>query len=73
MSCLQEEEGDSLHHSTSPLCRAQGELPAGQDGLKGPYEREPMPKGRAGPVAGRMQAPQAPAQQYYQQVNGLWQ
>ncbi|KAM4781806.1 protein transport protein Sec31A isoform 14-T15 [Cyanocitta cristata] len=50
------------------LCRAQGELPAGQDGLKGPYEREPMPKGRAGPVAGRMQAPQAPAQQYYQQV-----
>ncbi|NXB26601.1 SC31A protein, partial [Rhagologus leucostigma] len=49
------------------LCRAQGELPVGQDNLKGPYEREPMPKGRAGPVAGRMQAPQAPAQQYYQQ------
>ncbi|NXB27767.1 SC31A protein, partial [Eulacestoma nigropectus] len=49
------------------LCRAQGELPVGQDSLKGPYEREPMPKGRAGPVAGRMQAPQAPAQQYYQQ------
>ncbi|NXE92503.1 SC31A protein, partial [Menura novaehollandiae] len=49
------------------LCRAQGELPVGQDGLKGPYEREPMPKGRAGPMAGRMQAPQAPAQQYYQQ------
>ncbi|NWS99504.1 SC31A protein, partial [Mionectes macconnelli] len=49
------------------LCRAQGELPAGQDGLKRPYEREPMAKGRAGPVAGRMQTPQAPAQQYYQQ------
>ncbi|NWY99849.1 SC31A protein, partial [Loxia curvirostra] len=49
------------------LCRAQGELPAGQDGLKAPYEREPMAKGRAGPTAGRMQAPQAPAQQYYQQ------
>ncbi|NWH87885.1 SC31A protein, partial [Aegithalos caudatus] len=49
------------------LCRAQGELPVGQDGLKGPYEREPMAKGRAGPVAARMQAPQAPAQQYYQQ------
>ncbi|NWI77473.1 SC31A protein, partial [Dryoscopus gambensis] len=49
------------------LCRAQGELPVGQDGLKGTYEREPVPKGRAGPVAGRMQAPQAPAQQYYQQ------
>ncbi|XP_066042704.1 protein transport protein Sec31A isoform X9 [Chamaea fasciata] len=50
------------------LCRAQGELPVGQDTLKGPYEREAMAKGRAGPVAGRMQAPQAPAQQYYQQV-----
>ncbi|NWW70919.1 SC31A protein, partial [Climacteris rufus] len=49
------------------LCRAQGELPVGPDCLKGPYEREPMPKGRAGPMAGRMQAPQAPAQQYYQQ------
>ncbi|NXA91995.1 SC31A protein, partial [Melanocharis versteri] len=49
------------------LCRAQGELPVGQDSLKGPHEREPMPRGRAGPVAGRMQAPQAPAQQYYQQ------
>ncbi|NWS27031.1 SC31A protein, partial [Polioptila caerulea] len=49
------------------LCRAQGELPVGQDGLKAPYEREPMLKGRPGPVAGRMQAPQAPAQQYYQQ------
>ncbi|NXW74533.1 SC31A protein, partial [Hirundo rustica] len=49
------------------LCRAQGELPVGQHGLKGPYEREPTAKGRAGPAAGRMQAPQAPAQQYYQQ------
>ncbi|NXR35000.1 SC31A protein, partial [Zosterops hypoxanthus] len=49
------------------LCRAQGELPVGQDGLKAPYEREPVPKGRAAPAAGRMQAPQAPAQQYYQQ------
>ncbi|NXP40062.1 SC31A protein, partial [Leiothrix lutea] len=49
------------------LCRAQGELPVGQDGLKGPYERDPMAKGRAAPGAGRMQAPQAPAQQYYQQ------
>ncbi|XP_063271216.1 protein transport protein Sec31A isoform X11 [Prinia subflava] len=50
------------------LCRAQGELPVGQDGPKAPCEREPVPKGRAGPVAGRMQAPQVPAQQYYQQV-----
>ncbi|EMP30378.1 Protein transport protein Sec31A [Chelonia mydas] len=50
------------------LCRAQGELPMGQEAPKSPYEREPMPKGRAGPVAGQMQMPQGPAQQYYQQV-----
>ncbi|XP_068260340.1 protein transport protein Sec31A isoform X10 [Nyctibius grandis] len=50
------------------LCRAQGELPVGQEALKAPYERQPMPKGQAGPVAGQMQGPQAPAQQYYQQV-----
>ncbi|NXV52105.1 SC31A protein, partial [Uria aalge] len=49
------------------LCRAQGELPVGQEAFKTPYERQPMPKGRAGPVAGQMQGPQAPAQQYYQQ------
>ncbi|NXW45513.1 SC31A protein, partial [Nyctiprogne leucopyga] len=51
------------------LCRAQGELPVGQEAVKAPYERQPMPKGRAGPVAGQMQGPQAPAQQYYQQVD----
>ncbi|KAM6205892.1 protein transport protein Sec31A isoform 11-T12 [Sarcoramphus papa] len=50
------------------LCRAQGELTVGQEALKAPYERQPMPKGRAGPVGGQMQGPQAPAQQYYQQV-----
>ncbi|XP_009885849.1 PREDICTED: protein transport protein Sec31A isoform X1 [Charadrius vociferus] len=49
------------------LCRAQGELPVGQEALKAPYERQPMPKGQAGPVVGQMQGPQAPAQQYYQQ------
>ncbi|NXT54864.1 SC31A protein, partial [Pluvianellus socialis] len=49
------------------LCRAQGELPVGQEALKAPYERQPMPKGQAGPVAGQMQGPQVPAQQYYQQ------
>ncbi|NXF49458.1 SC31A protein, partial [Oceanites oceanicus] len=49
------------------LCRAQGELPVGQEVLKAPYERQTMPKGQAGPVAGQMQGPQAPAQQYYQQ------
>ncbi|NWR16268.1 SC31A protein, partial [Emberiza fucata] len=48
------------------LCRAQGQLPAGQE-LKAAHEREPVAKGRAGPAAGRMQAPQAPAPQYYQQ------
>ncbi|XP_075277287.1 protein transport protein Sec31A isoform X4 [Opisthocomus hoazin] len=50
------------------LCRAQGELPVGQQVLKALYERQPMPKGRAGPVAGQIQGPQTPAQQYYQQV-----
>ncbi|XP_068536664.1 protein transport protein Sec31A isoform X14 [Anas acuta] len=50
------------------LCRAQGELPARQEAVKAPYDRQPMPKGRAGAVAGQMQGPQAPAQQYYQQV-----
>uniref|UniRef100_A0A8C0FNM8 Protein transport protein Sec31A n=1 Tax=Bubo bubo TaxID=30461 RepID=A0A8C0FNM8_BUBBB len=49
------------------LCRARGELPVGQEALKAPYERQPVPKGRAGPVAEQMQGPQAPAQQYYQQ------
>uniref|UniRef100_A0A8B9PVU8 Protein transport protein Sec31A n=1 Tax=Apteryx owenii TaxID=8824 RepID=A0A8B9PVU8_APTOW len=53
------------------LCRAQGELPVGQEALKAPYERQPMPKARAGSVAGQIQGPQAPAQQYYQQVSGL--
>uniref|UniRef100_A0A8D2NG68 Protein transport protein Sec31A n=1 Tax=Zonotrichia albicollis TaxID=44394 RepID=A0A8D2NG68_ZONAL len=49
------------------LCRAQGQLPAGQE-LQAPHEREPVARGRAGPMPGRMQAPQAAAQQYYQQV-----
>lgn len=51
------------------LCRAQGELPAGQEAIKAPYERQPMPKDQAGPVAGQVPGPQASAQQYYQQVN----
>lgn len=55
------------------LCRAQGELPARQEAVKAPYDRQPMPKGRAGAVAGQMQGPQAPAQQYYQQVTVFWQ
>ncbi|NXN27125.1 SC31A protein, partial [Nycticryphes semicollaris] len=53
------------------LCRAQGEVPVGQEAFKTPYERQPMPKGRAGPVAGQLQGPQAPAQQYYQQGDNL--
>ncbi|KAM9378069.1 protein transport protein Sec31A isoform 3-T3 [Phaethornis superciliosus] len=48
------------------LFRAQGELPVGQEPFK--FERQPIPKGQAAPVAGQMQRPQAPAQQYYQQV-----
>ncbi|KAM6120439.1 protein transport protein Sec31A isoform 5-T5 [Pterocles gutturalis] len=49
------------------LCKAQGELPVGQEALRAPRERQPVPKGRTGPVAGHMQGPQAPALQYYQQ------
>ncbi|XP_050801075.1 protein transport protein Sec31A isoform X14 [Gopherus flavomarginatus] len=49
------------------LCRARGELPVGQETPKSPYEREPVPKGRAGPLAGQMQMTQGPVQQYYQQ------
>uniref|UniRef100_A0A669Q184 Protein transport protein Sec31A n=1 Tax=Phasianus colchicus TaxID=9054 RepID=A0A669Q184_PHACC len=49
------------------LCRAQGELPAGQEAIRAPYERQPMPKDQAGPVAGQVPGPQTSAQQYYQQ------
>ncbi|NXY86353.1 SC31A protein, partial [Alcedo cyanopectus] len=49
------------------LCRAQEELPVGQEALKAHYERQPMPKGQAVPMAGQVQGPQAPAHQYYQQ------
>ncbi|XP_069711741.1 protein transport protein Sec31A isoform X11 [Phaenicophaeus curvirostris] len=50
------------------LCRAQGELQLGQEVLKAPYERQPTPKGQVDFVAGQMQGPQGPSQQYYQQV-----
>ncbi|NXP51040.1 SC31A protein, partial [Heliornis fulica] len=49
------------------LCRAQGKMPAGQETPKAPYEREAVPRGRAGPVPGQVQGAPAPAQQYYQQ------
>ncbi|XP_060103105.1 protein transport protein Sec31A isoform X7 [Heteronotia binoei] len=50
------------------ICRAQGELPAGQEAPKTPYERQPVDKGRGGHAAGQMQMPQVPSQQYYQQA-----
>ncbi|XP_077157149.1 protein transport protein Sec31A isoform X3 [Paroedura picta] len=53
------------------ICRAQGEIPTGQEAPKAPYERQPVDKGRGGQAAGQMQVPQvpqAPSQQYYQQV-----
>ncbi|KAJ6657468.1 hypothetical protein lerEdw1_002403 [Lerista edwardsae] len=50
------------------ICRAQGELPMGQEAPKTPYERQAAAKGRVGPAPGPMQVPPAPTQQYYQQV-----
>ncbi|XP_029799946.1 protein transport protein Sec31A isoform X5 [Suricata suricatta] len=47
------------------LCRAQGQPVPGQESPKIPYERQQLPKGRPGPVAGHTQMPRVPAQQYY--------
>uniref|UniRef100_A0A8C4MAK6 Protein transport protein Sec31A n=1 Tax=Equus asinus asinus TaxID=83772 RepID=A0A8C4MAK6_EQUAS len=47
------------------LCRAQGEPTLGQESPKIPYERQQLPKGRPGPVAGHTQMPRVPTQQYY--------
>lgn len=47
------------------LCRAQGEPGPGQESPKAPFERQQLPKGRPGPVAGHAQMPRVPAQQYY--------
>ncbi|XP_072798676.1 protein transport protein Sec31A isoform X3 [Vicugna pacos] len=48
------------------LCRAQGEpVPGQQESSKIPYERQQLPKGRPGPVAGHTQMPRVPTQQYY--------
>ncbi|XP_054438315.1 protein transport protein Sec31A isoform X6 [Pteronotus mesoamericanus] len=47
------------------LCRAQGEPLPGQESPKVPYERQPLPKGRLGPIAGHTQMPRVPTQQYY--------
>ncbi|XP_060043943.1 protein transport protein Sec31A isoform X11 [Erinaceus europaeus] len=47
------------------LCRAQGEPAPGQESPKIPYEKQQLPKGRTGPIAGHPQMPRTSAQQYY--------
>ncbi|XP_025743038.1 protein transport protein Sec31A isoform X15 [Callorhinus ursinus] len=47
------------------LCRAQGQPVPGRESPKIPYERQQLPKGRPGPMAGHSQMPRVPAQQYY--------
>ncbi|XP_064440773.1 protein transport protein Sec31A isoform X25 [Mirounga angustirostris] len=47
------------------LCRAQGQPVPGQESPKIPYERQQLPKGRPGPMAGHSQTPRVPTQQYY--------
>ncbi|XP_031192811.1 protein transport protein Sec31A isoform X8 [Mastomys coucha] len=47
------------------LCRAQGKPVPGQESSKNPYERQPLSKGRPGPVAGHPQMPRVQTQQYY--------
>ncbi|XP_063466375.1 protein transport protein Sec31A isoform X28 [Symphalangus syndactylus] len=47
------------------LCRAQGEPVAGYESPKIPYEKQQLPKGRPGPVAGHHQMPRVQTQQYY--------
>ncbi|XP_076782512.1 protein transport protein Sec31A isoform X27 [Arvicanthis niloticus] len=50
------------------LCRAQGKSVPGQESAKSPYERQPLSKGRPGPVAGHPQMPRVQTQQYYPHV-----
>ncbi|XP_073747953.1 protein transport protein Sec31A isoform X25 [Callorhinus ursinus] len=50
------------------LCRAQGQPVPGRESPKIPYERQQLPKGRPGPMAGHSQMPRVPAQQYYPHV-----
>ncbi|XP_053073171.1 protein transport protein Sec31A isoform X26 [Acinonyx jubatus] len=50
------------------LCRAQGQPVPGQESSKIPYERQQLPKGRPGPMAGHTQMSRVPAQQYYPHV-----
>ncbi|XP_062964658.1 protein transport protein Sec31A isoform X11 [Cynocephalus volans] len=46
------------------LCRAQGEPVPGQESPKIPYERQQLPKGRSGPIAGHPQMPRVQTQYY---------
>ncbi|XP_032095663.1 protein transport protein Sec31A isoform X17 [Sapajus apella] len=50
------------------LCRAQGEPMAGHESPKIPYEKQQVPKGRPGSVAGHHQMPRVQTQQYYPHV-----
>nr|XP_019586909.1 PREDICTED: protein transport protein Sec31A isoform X12 [Rhinolophus sinicus] len=50
------------------LYRAQGEPVPGQESPKVPYERQQLPKGRPGPIAGHTQMPRVSTQQYYPHV-----
>ncbi|XP_022361390.1 protein transport protein Sec31A isoform X2 [Enhydra lutris kenyoni] len=47
------------------LRKAQGQPVPGQESPKTPYDRQQLPKGRPGPVAGHTQMPRVPAPQYY--------
>ncbi|XP_032736428.1 protein transport protein Sec31A isoform X17 [Lontra canadensis] len=47
------------------LRKAQGQPVPGQESPKTPYDRQQLPQGRPGPVAGHTQMPRVPAQQYY--------
>ncbi|XP_008579665.1 PREDICTED: protein transport protein Sec31A [Galeopterus variegatus] len=46
------------------LCRAQGEPVPGQESPKIPSERQQLPKGRPGPIAGHPQMPRVQTQYY---------
>ncbi|XP_064224731.1 protein transport protein Sec31A isoform X26 [Aotus nancymaae] len=50
------------------LCRAQGEPMAEHESPKIPYEKQQLPKGRPGSVAGHHQMPRVQTQQYYPHV-----
>ncbi|XP_011247863.1 protein transport protein Sec31A isoform X11 [Mus musculus] len=50
------------------LCKAQGKPVSGQESSQSPYERQPLSKGRPGPVAGHSQMPRVQTQQYYPHV-----